>query len=362
MSAKNDVRIEKLPTGVAGLDAALGGGLPEYSFNLIAGGPGTGKTTLAHQIVFANASADRRALYFTVLGEPPIKMLRYQQHMGFFDPGKLDGAIRFINLSREALRNDLSKVLEGIVKEVEQASPGLVVVDSFRTLVRTATARDAGEMEVQAFVQQMAVYLTSWQATTFLVGEYTDRDLQDDPVFAVADGLLWLFQSIERNSVVRKLQVIKMRGQSQMPGLHSFRITEEGIRVFPRVLPRFMPEARPDRKERISFGILGLDEMMGGGVPAGDAVLLAGPSGSGKTVLATQFISQGLKQGEHGVIAAFEEHPEDYVARSKDLGFDLEEEVEQGNVKVIYLRPLDLSLDETFWKSSGLWNRSAPRG
>ena len=73
------VRIRKIPTGVRGLDEILGGGIPEFSFNIIAGAPGCGKTTLAHQIVFANATAQKPALYFTVLGEPALKMLRYQQ-------------------------------------------------------------------------------------------------------------------------------------------------------------------------------------------------------------------------------------------------------------------------------------------
>src|SRR6187402_39399 len=94
------VRIRQIPTGVPGLDEILGGGLPEYSFNIIAGSPGCGKTTLAHQIIFANATPECPALYFTVLGEPAIKMLRYQQQHSFFDPAKLEGAIRFINLSQ----------------------------------------------------------------------------------------------------------------------------------------------------------------------------------------------------------------------------------------------------------------------
>src|SRR5476651_2701294 len=93
------VTIRKLPTGVRGLDDILGGGIPEFSFNVIAGMPGCGKTTMAHQIVFANATARKPALYFTVLGEPAIKMLRYQQQFTFFDESKLGNAIRFINLS-----------------------------------------------------------------------------------------------------------------------------------------------------------------------------------------------------------------------------------------------------------------------
>src|SRR5471030_2938291 len=103
MSAEDRVTIRKMPTGVPGLDEILGGGLPEYSFNIIAGAPGCGKTTLAHQIMFANAIPERPALYFTVLGEPAIKMLRYQQQYSFFDDAKIDGSIRFVNLSHIVL-------------------------------------------------------------------------------------------------------------------------------------------------------------------------------------------------------------------------------------------------------------------
>lgn len=71
-------RIPSLTSGVPGFDAIVGGGLPLFSFNLIAGNAGSGKTTLAQQIMFANASATRPALYFSVLGEPTLKMLRYQ--------------------------------------------------------------------------------------------------------------------------------------------------------------------------------------------------------------------------------------------------------------------------------------------
>ena len=227
------VLIRQLPTGVPGLDEILGGGLPEYSFNIIAGAPGCGKTTLAHQIIFANASPGRPALYFTVLGEPAIKMLRYQQQFTFFDQSKMDGSIRFVNLSQLVLDHDLGDVLAEIIKEVEASKACIVVVDSFRTVVRKALT-NASELELQGFVQRLALHLTSWQATTFLIGEYVEGELRDNPVFTVADGLFWLYQNIERNSIVRKMQVMKLRGQESVPGLHTFRITEDGLQAFPR--------------------------------------------------------------------------------------------------------------------------------
>src|SRR5271156_2439407 len=162
--------IGSLPTGVPGLDAVLRGGLPEFSFNLLAGGPGAGKTTLAQQIVFSNATVARPALYFTVLGEPTLKMIRYQRQFRFFRPELVGTAVRFINLTEEVLRRDLAAVLQRIVDEVERAAPALVVVDSFRTLGLQWPGRDAAEtMGLEQFVQRLALHLTTWEVTSFLI-------------------------------------------------------------------------------------------------------------------------------------------------------------------------------------------------
>lgn len=346
MNEEQKVVIAKLPSGVPGLDAVLGGGFPEYSFNLIAGEPGTGKTTLAQQIVFANASAERGALYFSVLGEPPVKLLRYQQQYSFFRANKVGESIRFVSLSEEVMAGSLNAVLERIVHDVEQTSPDIVVVDAFRTLVRSVGDPDAGGLEIQSFVQRLALHLTSWQVTSFLVGEYGDAERTSNAVFTIADGILWLSQALERNSIVRKLRVVKIRGQAQMPGLHTFRITDDGLHVFPRISLAVGEAERSAPHGRVSIGIPELDEMMGGGIPAGDSVLVAGPSGTGKSVLATQFIAGGAER-EPGVLIVFEEHPKEYLSRAQGLGFGLGEMIERGELEVIYLRPLDLSPDET---------------
>ena len=349
------VLIRRLATGVPGLDDVLGGGLPELSFNLIVGGPGAGKTTLAHQIMFANATADRPGLYFTIVGEPPLKMLRYQQQYSFFDPAKVNGVIRFSSLSAE-VQQGLPAVLESIVRQVEAITPGFVVVDSFRSVLRVGSEPEPGVLDVQDFIQRLALHLTAWDATTFLVGEFPGTETADHPVFTVADSLIVLNQATERNSIVRKIKVVKMRGQSDLPGLHTFRITRDGLKVFPR-LPKpeedpaqpDVPQATASVEERISTGVGGLDEMLGGGVPRGYSVMVAGPSGSGKTVLAGRFIAEGVSRGERGVIALFEKRPAGYL-RTTTLGDDLSRMIDGGQVAIVYLRPLDLSVDETLYE------------
>jgi len=339
------VEIKKLLTGVPGLDDVLGCGIPELSFNLIAGGPGCGKTTLAHQIMFATATVERPALYITIVGEPPLKMLRYQQQYEFFDASKVATSIRFLHLGGELLEHGLAAVLESIVKEVEATNPKLVFVDSFRSLVRKSA--EPGQMDIQGFVQQLSLHLTGWEATTFLIGEYAEREADCNPVFTIADGILWLSQVTSHNSIVRKLQVVKLRGQGAKPGLHSMKISDAGIRVYPRRPifdhPAVVPSAPRRRRET---GIAGLDDMLGGGIPAGYSVLVVGPSGAGKTILATQFIREGIMQGERGVIAVFEKRPDEYLTAAPGTA-ELGELVSAGMLKLLCLRSLDLSVDET---------------
>jgi circadian clock protein KaiC len=322
--------------------------LPEFSFNLIAGGPGSGKTTLAHQIMFANATVERPALYFTVLGEPTLKMLRYQRQFTYFDPELAGSAIQFINLSAEVMEQDLSEVLQRIISEIERAKPGIVVVDSFRTIAGQRINREReGAFDLDQFVQRLALHLTTWEVTSFLLGEYAAEE-QRNPVFTVADGILWLTQATDRNSVVRKLQVVKTRGRAPMPGLHTFRITDDGLQIFPRI-PEQTRNRATQTRERLSTGVPGMDDMIGGGVIAGDAVMLTGPAGSGKSTVATQFMVAGLKAGETGVIAVFEEYPEEYIARANARNPEVGKMIEEGKLVVIYLRPLDLSVDEALF-------------
>jgi circadian clock protein KaiC len=336
------VAIQRLPSGVPGLDELLGGGIPEFSFNLLAGTPGSGKTTMAHQIMFSLTNPDRRALFFTVLGEPPLKMLRYQQQFPFFDIAKINQSIRFVNLSVDLLEGDFDRVLKRITDEVQDFLPSLVFVDSFRSVVQSAKAMNTDAADLHHFVQHLGMQMTSWQATTFLIGEYLAPEAESSPVFTVADGILWMSQLVHRDALVRKIQVVKMRGQAQSLGVHTFRINNDGVEIFPRAVLKsgVAEKLQIAGDQRLSMGVPELDRMMGGGLPVGYSLLLVGPSGSGKTVLATQFLAEGMRAGETGVIAAFEKSP------NQLLSYQLNAMVKSGDVGVINTRTLDLSLDE----------------
>lgn len=336
----------QLKSGVPGLDDVLGGGLPSDAFTLICGGPGTGKTTLVQQMLFQLATPERPALFFTVLGEPRSKLLRHQRQFSFFSDERVGTDVHLVCLS-DLVGYGFDAYLKEIAAHIERVQPAFVAVDSFRAVLRSS--EDPYPVDLERFVQGLALLLTSSGVTSFLVGEY-GTSAQTNPVFTVADVILSLDQAVDRNSVVRKFRVVKSRGQAGMPGLHTFRITDDGLQILPRI-----PVAPGDRTqrvvERLSTGIPKLDGLMGGGLPREDVLLVSGPTGSGKTTFGLQFALDGVGRGETVVVAAFEERPREYLARARVLGgprFD--GELAEGRFVVLTLRPLDLSVDETLFE------------
>jgi circadian clock protein KaiC len=340
------VVLDQLETGVPGLDTLLNGGISRYSFIVITGAPGSGKTSLAHQIMFALANPQRKALFFTIVGEPPLKMLRYQQQYAFFDIEKVGSSVKYLNLADDLHKGGFAAVLDRILKEVEHFQPELIFVDSFKSVVHAMNNEGSrGIADLQYFVQRLGMQMASWQATTFLIGEYANAEQEENPIFTVADGIIHLTQDMDQNATVRKMRVVKMRGKHHMTGLHTFRITSEGLHVFPRLLAGGMADRNPYSPDlrsapRLSTGSSGLDAMLHGGIPAGYSVLVAGPPGCGKTVLSTAFLAEGAKIGEPGILASFEH----ILSSSQNPA--LEVLIDSGDVTIFRPISLDLSIEE----------------
>jgi circadian clock protein KaiC len=230
-------------------------------------------------------------------------MLRYQQQFSFFDMALVGPCIRYVNLADDLRAGHFQGVLERIMREVEDFGPGLVFVDSFRSVMQAARSGSEGLSDLQQFIQELGSRMATWQATTVVIGEYSQADVEANPIITVADGMVTLYQVADDNSTLRKLRVNKMRGQAHMTGAHTMRIGEDGIRVYPRQLPPLAPDRQPgvppDRNpRRIPTGTPGLDELMHGGLPQGHTLLVSGPTGAGKTILGTRFLQAGAASGE----------------------------------------------------------------
>ena len=354
------VNLHKLSTGIPGLDTLLSGGISRYSFIVLTGAPGSGKTTLAHQIMFSLAGEQRKSLFFTVLGEAPLKLLRFQQQYAFFDPALVGSAIKYVNLADDLQKSGFEGVLDRILAEVQAFQPELIFVDSFKSVVQATRGTDQSTASLQFFVQQLGVQLSTWQATTFLIGEDADSTQEDNPMFSVADGIIHLCQDTDQNAMVRKISVVKMRGSEHMAGMHTFRITGAGLHVYPRLLSGGIVAAPDDPAfrrgaSRISSGSGELDDMLGGGIPVGYSVVINGPSGCGKTVLATSFLKAGALAGEHGVLASFE-HDFFYASNSP-----LQALIDTARVTEVRPYSFDMSIEEIVTELAETVDRTGAR-
>lgn len=328
--------IDRLPSGQTHLDTVLGGGLPANAINLIAGLPGTGKTMLAQQYVFRNASPERPAVYFTTASEPLDKLVRYGQGLEFFDLAAIGKSVFYEDLGPVLHRSGLPAALDGIVTALRDRRPGFLVIDSFKALQTYAT----DPLEFRRFVIELTGRLSAMPTNTFWVGEYSVDELADAPEFAVADAIIALETRRSGDRTLRLLQVLKLRGSALLSGAHAYRLSSNGVAVFPRLadLGDLVPYGLS--VERVSAGVPALDEMLGGGLWPGSATLVAGPSGSGKTLTGIQFLRAGAEAGERVIFASLQENPTQIERVFRGHGWTVD------GIDVVYRSPVDVYIDE----------------
>ncbi|MDQ2911291.1 MAG: AAA family ATPase [Actinomycetota bacterium] len=344
--------MDRIGTGIADLDLILGGGIPLGSLIFVAGGSGTGKTILAQQICFANATAERKALYYTMVSEPHTKLIRHLEQFEFFDREALSERVDFIHLPALLPDNgpDLSPqeqhaALTTLVDEVIRASTeherAVIVIDGIKAL------RDVSEVNGFGFrgvAYDLASKVAHSNAVLIFVGEYTAEEVAYAPEFAVADGILYLADETFGRFDQRWLRLLKLRGTDYLMGRHSFRIGASGLEVFPRFESLSPPQEEwPD--ERAAFGISEIDKMIGGGLPAASATLVAGPSGAGKTVLGLHFVAEGIRRGERCLYLSFQQRAARLIERGGTFDWPFQEAVESGLLQIRHLEPVEISLD-----------------
>ena len=316
-------------------------GIPLRSLNVIGGAPGTGKTILALQMLFANARPDNRAIYFTTISEPTIKFLGYLQGLDFYDPRKMFSSIVVRDIGEVIQTQPLPQVIETINQAIAEEKARLVVIDSFKAISDVVPQAD----QLRVFAYNLAVNLVSSMCTAFLVGEYTPDDMAEVPIFAIADGIIFLSFEEQGLNRVRFLDVHKIRGRSFFVGRHPFTISPAGLTIYPRIKTPPLPPAYEVGGEKLSTGVAGLDEMLQGGFPQSSITLIAGGAGVGKTLLALQFAINGTERREPCVFVSFQETPSHLAALARGFGWDLAGLEAQGLLKMLYTSPVELIVD-----------------
>jgi circadian clock protein KaiC len=334
--------LDRLPTGVPGLDIVLEGGLLRGGVYLVQGPPGSGKTILGNQMCFSHAVGGGRAVYMTLLAESHTRMLGHMRRMQFFRTELIPDHVHYLSAFKVLEGDGLHGLLTVLRKTVTARSATLLVLDG----LVSAEEASPSPKEFKKFVHELQI-VCSMTACTCLLLSSTERPRPFRPEHTMVDGILELGDDLKSLRTVRSVVVRKMRGTAPVLGRHTLDISDAGIVVVPRFETRSSSLTRedvPTPHERLELGIPALDEMLGGGLPARSITMLLGPTGVGKTTLGLQFLGAGAARGEPGVYFGFYEHPAALLERSRrlQLGFD---GIADSPVDLVWHRPVEGVID-----------------
>jgi circadian clock protein KaiC len=323
--------IERVPSGVPGLDTVLRGGFPRGGIHILQGTPGTGKTTLGNQICYHNAATGGRALYVTLLSETHSRMLLHLGTMGFFDAARLPDQITYISGFGALEAEGLPGLVTLLRREVAARKASVLILDG----LVAAEDQAASDTEFKTFIQELQIQAGLHGCTVFLLT--TAKGHAVPPEHTMVDGIVELTDVRFGSRTERGLFVNKLRGSDYLPGRHPFGITEQGLVVYPRVEAAFRTTTRPDevRSGKLSIGVEGLDAMLGGGLPEGTVTGMLGPSGIGKTTLGLHYLCRSGPT-EPGLLFGFYETPPRLQQQAAALGLDLAGAVDRSEVEIVW--------------------------
>ncbi len=337
MTDISNLGLERMPSGVAGIDTILGGGFMKGGLYIIQGTPGTGKTTLGNQICFNHVADGSVALYVTLLAEYHARMMQHLSAMAFFDVSRIPDQISYISGFNVLRQEGLPGLLAMVRREIIARNVSILVLDGFATAQRTAP----GDQALNEFVHELQGAAIATDCTMFLLNSAKGGE-NFAPEHTMVDGILELSDELFGWSAERALQVVKFRGGGFLRGKHAFDITGDGLVVYPRIEALLAKPSLPDHSgnEKVPSGV----DLLDGGLPAASTTMVMGPSGVGKTTLGLHFLSR-CSAGEPGLLFGFYETPPRIMAKAREVCRPLEPLLDSGAVEVLWLPPTDGLLD-----------------
>ena len=340
---------EQVATGVPGLDRLLNGGLRRGGLHVALGGPGAGKSVLAHQVGSHVVRGGGKVLYLTVLVETHQVLLSQARTFSFFDPAVVPGSFYYASLYPALAKGGLAAVREEIGRLVAQHGPTLVILDGMHALKSSAASR----IEHQRFMHEMEAQSNVAGVTTLIL-THPEGEMSSDPTFTIADAIFHLRARDAGLRTVRLFKVEKLRGVGHVGGWHTFEITPDGVHIYPRLeslVRGWEKHVASDSLDGASteplagFDVDGLDGMMGDVLGRGTSTLVVGTPGSGKTLLGLAFLTAGARTGERGLFLGFHEPPDSLLEKADGVALPFRQGIEDGLIRLYWRTPAEMNAD-----------------
>ncbi len=347
--SKTSSRLDRIQTGIPGLDDILGGGLPRGHLYLIEGDPGTGKTTIALQFLLEGIRSGEKVIYVT-LSESKMELEQVAHSHGWSTDSLeiYEMVPPQDDLSPEAQYTvfhpsevELADTITAILEQVDRLKPQRVVFDSLSEL--RMLARDP--LRYRRQILALKRHFAGRSCTVLLLDDRTAEGSHDLQLQSIAHGVL-MMQSLERDFGIkrRRLEVRKLRGSSFREGFHDYTIATGGIAIFPRLIAS---EHKPGfQRQSVPSGLNELDTLFGGGIDTGTSTLFIGPAGCGKSTVALKYAVSAARRGEKAIIFTFDEAFATLVDRAQGLGMDTASCLAAGTLEIQQIDPAELSPGE----------------
>ncbi|TQD24913.1 ATPase domain-containing protein [Methanolobus vulcani] len=318
-------------TGIDGFDEILGGGITAPSTILIAGNPGSGRTILGVQSLCEAARNGEKVLYICITTQSENSIRESLSEYSFYEE-----ALNIHIFNTSSVERDPLTMLVDLGNTVNSIKPDRILIDPI-----TPIGFGFPEAERRRFIYSLNSAIVEWNAIVYLTGTMSKSDVCRSVISDVTDGIVYLSQEILRRGSKRMITILKMNRPNYIDGEHSFSINANGLTIYPRITAPVIEETA--QVSRISAGIPKFDELSRGGLFELSATLIAGNTGTGKTLFGLNFIVEGAKNGEPGIISTFEDSPAELRRYAASLGLDLEELEKQGLIKIIYTPPSEIN-------------------
>lgn len=336
---RQDPAEPRVPTGIEGLDAILGGGVMLGGIYIVQGPPGAGKTILTNQVCFNHIASGGRASFVTLLAENHARMLNNMRRMAFFDESAIPDRLVYLSAYAEMRDGGLVALLQLLRRDIQQRGTTVLIIDG----LVSAHMGAGNDLAFKQFVHDLQEIALATDCTIFL----TTNDTRDvSPERTMVDGLIVLTDRTFGWQAVSDLQVTKFRGSGFLRGRHSYQIDELGITVFPRIEALYAHPSRTAVRlaERVGTGIAHLDGILGGGLPAASTTMLVGPSGAGKTTTGLQFLALS-SAAEPGLMFGFYETEDRLRLKAERINPAFRGLFDDGSVEMLWQPPTSDLLD-----------------